>query len=76
VGLSMAYLVAVLLVIALQPLAPVPPLELMTQSNIWLGPFQGLVAGTMGAFFVKAASAAGGGRSRSETAGTTENPPL
>lgn len=57
VGLSAAYLGAVFLVIALQPLAAAPPLQLMTQANIWLGPFQGLVAAAMGAFFVKAAHA-------------------
>jgi hypothetical protein len=54
-GLSAAYLLSVLLVIAIQPLAAAPPLQLMTQANIWLGPFQGLVAAAMGAFFVKAA---------------------
>jgi hypothetical protein len=54
-GLGAGYLAAVLLVIALQPLATVPPLQLMNQANIWLGPFQGLVAATMGAFFVKSA---------------------
>jgi hypothetical protein len=57
VGLSAAYLAAVFLVIALQPLAAAPPLQLMTQANIWLGPFQGLVAAAMGSFFVKAARA-------------------
>jgi hypothetical protein len=56
VGLSGAYLTAVFLVIALQPLAEAPPIELMTRANIWLGPFQGLVAAALGAFFVKAAS--------------------
>ncbi len=55
VSLSSAYLAAVFLVIALQPLADVPPLQMMTQANVWLGPFQGLVAAAMGAFFVKAA---------------------
>lgn len=53
-GLSAMYLVAVLLVIVFQPLAAVPPVQLMNQANIWLGPFQGLVAAAMGAFFVKA----------------------
>jgi hypothetical protein len=54
-ALSSAYLMAVFLVIALQPFAAVPPLELMNQSSTWLGPFQGLVAAAMGAFFVKTA---------------------
>jgi hypothetical protein len=53
-GLSMAYLFAVLLLFVLQPLTTVPPLQLMQQSNLWLGPFQGLVAAGMGAFFSKA----------------------
>ncbi|MDZ7826659.1 MAG: hypothetical protein U5R48_12310 [Gammaproteobacteria bacterium] len=26
---------------------------LMTQSNLWLGPFQGLVSGALGAFFIR-----------------------
>ncbi len=56
-GLSIAYLTSVALVIALQPFARAPALELMTQANIWLGPLQGLVAAAMGAFFVKAAHA-------------------
>ena len=53
-GLSAAYIAAVLLVIVLQPFATLPPIQMMTQTNIWLGPFQGLVAAAMGAFFVKA----------------------
>ncbi len=53
-GMSVVYLVAVLLIFVLQPLSPVGPFELMGQSSLWLGPFQGLVAGAMGAFFVKA----------------------
>jgi hypothetical protein len=54
-SLSFVYLAAVFLVIALQPLAAMPPLQMMTQANVWLGPFQGLVTAAMGAFFVKAA---------------------
>ena len=50
-GLSSAYLMAVLLLFLLQPLTVVAPLHLMQQSNLWLGPFQGLVAAGMGAFF-------------------------
>jgi hypothetical protein len=52
-GISSAYLVTVLMLFLLQPFATISPLELMTQSNLWLGPFQGLVAASMGAFFVK-----------------------
>lgn len=50
-SLSCAYLIAVLLLFLLQPLSEVPALQLMQQSNFWLGPFQGLVAAGMGAFF-------------------------
>ena len=52
-GISAAYMTAVLLLFLLQPFTSVPPFELMNQSNLWLGPFQGLVAAAMGAFFVK-----------------------
>jgi hypothetical protein len=52
--LSCAYLLLILLSILVQPFAPLPPLALMQQSNLWLGPLQGLVAGALGAFFVKA----------------------
>ena len=52
--LSCAYLLLILLSILIQPFAPLPPVELMQQSNLWLGPLQGLVAGALGAFFVKA----------------------
>jgi hypothetical protein len=40
--------------ILLQPLASLPPLELLRQYNVFLGVFQGLVSGALGAFFVKA----------------------
>lgn len=53
-GISAAYLSAVLLIFIFQPFTTVAPFDLMRQSNLWLGPFQGLVAGAMGAFFVKA----------------------
>ena len=53
-GLSCAYLLLILLSILIQSFAPLPPLELMQQSNLWLGPLQGLVAGALGAFFIKA----------------------
>lgn len=52
-GISLVYLVVVLLLFLLQPFTPISPLELMNQSNLWLGPFQGLVTAAMGVFFVK-----------------------
>jgi hypothetical protein len=67
-GLCAGYLASVFLVIALQPLASAPPVQLMNQANIWLGPFQGLVAATMGAFFVKAA--------QENDLGTTSDQPI
>jgi hypothetical protein len=52
-GLSATYLFAVFLTIAIQPVARTSPPELMKQSNLWLGPFQGLVSASLGAFFVR-----------------------
>ncbi len=52
-GISAAYLIAVLMLFLLQPFSTESPFDLMNQSNFWLGPFQGLVAAAMGAFFVK-----------------------
>lgn len=54
-AISSSYLGALLLLFLLQPISSVTPFDMMTQSNLWLGPFQGLVAAAMGAFFVKPA---------------------
>jgi len=51
--LSTVYLVLVALVPLIQPFTNVPTLDLMRRSNLWLGPLQGLVAGALGAFFIK-----------------------
>lgn len=51
--LSFAYLSIIFLIILTQPFASMTPLELMNQSNIYLGPFQGLVSASLGAFYVK-----------------------
>lgn len=51
--LSVFYLVLVALPILCQPFSALKPLQLMQQSNIWLGPLQGLVAASLGVFFVK-----------------------
>jgi hypothetical protein len=53
-ALSAAYLIVVFLVFGLKPFTSVGPIELMNESNLWLGPLQGLVAAALGAFFVKA----------------------
>ena len=51
--LSVAYLLTLALTIMIQPFSSFHPLDLMKMSHIWLGPFQGLVVATMGAFFTK-----------------------
>ena len=51
--LSSVYLIVVALTIFSQPFSSVMPLELMKQSNLWLGPFQGLVSASIGIFFFK-----------------------
>jgi heme/copper-type cytochrome/quinol oxidase subunit 3 len=58
-SLSAAYLVVVALTILLQPLVATSPdeyLHLMNQASLFLGPFQGLVSASLGAFFVKSES--------------------
>lgn len=50
--LSVLYLVLILLTICIQPLTSTDPVELMRMSNLWLGPFQGLVASALGVLFV------------------------
>ncbi|MDG4595799.1 MAG: hypothetical protein P9F75_08920 [Candidatus Contendobacter sp.] len=54
-GLSVIYLVLVMLVPLIQPFTGSSSFELMKQSNFWLGPLQGVVAAILGAFFVKGA---------------------
>ena len=51
IWLSAIYLTAVAATIFAQPVVKASPLELMTRSNLWLGPMQGLVAAALGAFF-------------------------
>jgi hypothetical protein len=48
---SLLYLLLVALSILIQPFLQTPPLEVMHRSNLWLGPFQGLTAGALAAFF-------------------------
>jgi hypothetical protein len=52
-GVSAFYLVMVALPIFLQPFTTQDPLAALKQSNLWLGPLQGLVSGSLAAFFVK-----------------------
>lgn len=51
-GLSSLYLTSILLLILLQPLTTKSIIQLMNESSIFLGPFQGLVSGSIGLFFV------------------------
>jgi hypothetical protein len=53
-GLSLAYLFAVALIFLMLPLSDLTPQKQLSLANLWLGPFQGLVAGAVGAFFVVA----------------------
>lgn len=50
-ALSLSYLIVVALTIFMQPFSS---LQLLNQSHLWLGPFQGLVTASLGAFFVRA----------------------
>jgi uncharacterized membrane protein SirB2 len=51
--LSLVYLVLVGITILFNQAASSTPLTFMKQSNLWLGPLQGIVATTIGVFFVK-----------------------
>lgn len=52
-GLSVFYLVMLALPILLQPFSQLEPVALLKQSNLYLGPLQGLVSAALAAFFVK-----------------------
>jgi hypothetical protein len=49
--LSGAYLFVILLTLLVQPFSSGDPIQLMQMSNLWLGPFQGLVASALGVLF-------------------------
>ena len=51
--ISFLYLVLVTLTL-LRPVSLYTPIEMMKKSNLWLGPLQGLVTASLGAFFIKA----------------------
>ncbi len=53
ISFSAFYLLTVLLIILLQPFTGTPIITLMKNSNIFLGPFQGLVSSSMVFFFFK-----------------------
>ena len=52
-GLSVVYLITILLTILIEPLSPKSIIQIMKESNLYLGPLQGLVAGAIGLLFVK-----------------------
>jgi hypothetical protein len=58
-SMSSLYLFLVLCSILLYGPAAKDPVKLMTDSNLWLGPLQGLVTATVGFFFVKGNSGSG-----------------
>lgn len=51
--LSIAYHIAIFSVILLQPFSNNGIIQLMQESNIYIGPFQGLVTAAVGLFFFK-----------------------
>ena len=52
-GFSLVYLLMIYLVLFLQPLTQMTVFEVMHISNLWLGPFQGLVGASLTVFFVR-----------------------
>jgi hypothetical protein len=50
--LSLLYEALVLLTLLIQPVVGADPIALMHTSNLWLGPFQGVVASALGVLFV------------------------
>ncbi len=50
--LSVLYLLLILLTILIQPWGGTEGVEGMRMSNLWLGPFQGIVASALGVLFV------------------------
>jgi hypothetical protein len=57
--MSLFYLATVIMVLLLQPLTSTAPADALAHSNVYLGPFQGLVASSFGAFFGQTESHAG-----------------
>ena len=49
--MSLGYLLLILFTILIEPFVSYSSLDLFNLSNLWLGPFQGLVASTIGLLF-------------------------
>jgi len=54
--LSIGYLVILTATILLEPFSPLEGIKLLTASNYWLAPMQGLVVGAIGVLFTTAKS--------------------
>ncbi len=52
-SLSGVYFFVILASIIIQPFTSMTILNILERSNLWLGPLQGLVAASIGAFFIK-----------------------
>ncbi len=50
---SLAYLFLVAMGVLLEPLSPLPDINVLMMSNYWLGPAQGVVSATIGYAFMK-----------------------
>jgi hypothetical protein len=74
-GLSVFYLAGATITILASPFSPLPPLKLMQMSNLWLGPLQGIVAASIGVFFVGRSALMPFADGRSTDAGGTETLP-
>ena len=73
-ALSIFYLVVLALPILIQPMVGGAPLPLLRQSNLWLGPLQGLVSTLLGVFFARERTAPAAGQT--ERAAPSPEPPL
>ncbi|UAK24522.1 hypothetical protein [Sphingomonas nostoxanthinifaciens] len=52
-AMSIFYLLVLALPILIQPMVGTAPLPLLHQSNLWLGPLQGLASSLLGVFFAR-----------------------
>jgi hypothetical protein len=53
VSLSIVFFVVLLIPVLIEPFISMSILEVLIRSNLWLGPLQGLVAASLGVFFIK-----------------------
>jgi hypothetical protein len=67
-SLSATYFLVVLVPVVTQPFTDMTILEVLDLSSLWLGPLQGLVAASLGAFFIRSEE-----RPRARRAGVTDD---